>query len=334
MNTSCHHPSEGISRGRRKLVLAAGLAPWMSQVRAQEQAWRPTRPVRLIVPFPAGGGTDQVARLFADKLQARLGQSVVVDNRGGANGIVGTQLANAAPPDGLTLLIGTIDTHATNASLYANLPYDPEAFVPVSAVATLPMVLAVSKQGRARTMRELTAVAATGQGNYGHWAVGSLGHLASELFKQQANMPTLQGIPYQGTGPGMQALIAGQIDVMYMPLALARANAERLSILGVASPQRFPSAKDIPTMAEVGYPLDADGWIGLFAPPKLPPAIAQSLHKIASETIADPELNKRMLDMGVAPQRFESINAYGQWISAERARWGKVIKGLGIKLTA
>lgn len=323
----------GCGISRRNLLAATGLAATLGPALAQDSAagWKASRPIRVIVPFPAGGGTDQVARLFADRIQSRLGQTVVIENRAGANGIIGSQTAYVAPADGLTLLVGTIDTQAINSSLYSNLQFDPAAFIPVSPIAALPMVFAVNKKSRTRGMRDLIEVGKSGEGNYGHWGVGSISHLASELMKQQANIPKLQGIPYQGSGPGMQALLAGQIDVMFLTYALAQSASDRLDILGVASANRFQKAKDVPTMGEIGFPVEADSWMGLFAPPKTPKPVVDALFSAASATFADPETVKRMLDIGVSPQKFASPEAYDRWIASEQKRWSKIVADLGVK---
>jgi tripartite-type tricarboxylate transporter receptor subunit TctC len=327
--------SKGKANGLlRRLVLAALAATFtLGAAVAQEvpTPWKASRPIRMIVPFPAGGGTDQVARLFAERIQARLGQTVVIENRSGANGIIGSQVAYTAPPDGLTLLVGTIDTQAINSSLYSNLQFHPAAFIPVAPIAALPMVFAVSKQGKVRKIADLIEVGKTGEGNYGHWGIGSISHLASELMKQQLNIPKLQGIPYQGSGPGMQALMAGQIDVMFLTLSLAQSAPDRLDILGIASAHRFQKAKDIPTMADIGFPVEADSWMGVFAPPKTPKPVVEAIFAAAMATVADPETTKRMLDIGVAPQQFASSEAYGKWVAAEQTRWSKVVRDLGVK---
>jgi tripartite-type tricarboxylate transporter receptor subunit TctC len=287
----------------------------------------------LIVPFPAGGGADQVGRIVADKLQTSLGQSLFVENRPGANGIIGTQAASTAPPDGYSILLGTIDTHSTNAGLQPNLPYAPDAFIPIAPVIAMPMLFAVSKQGRAKTLRELVDLAKRGEANYGHWGAGSLAQITTEIFKQQAGLPKLQGIPYQGAGPALQALLAGQIDVLLLPLSLVRAQADRLDVIGLASKARLSYAKDYPTMAELGYPVEADAWMGLFAPPRTPPNIVDGLRSAANEMMAQPDVQKRFIDLGLSPHLFPSTEAYSAYLTADRSRWAKNIAELGIKVS-
>ena len=316
-------------------LLAVVLVPWLGTASAQDATapWKPTKPIKLIVPYPAGGGTDVPARVIAEKLQAQLGQPVIVDNRGGANGIIGSQIAFTAVPDGLTLLVGTIDTQALNPNTYTNLTFQPNAFVPVAPIATVPMVFAGSKSGKARSLSELVDLAKKSDTNYGHYGIGSLGHLAGEVFKQQAGIANMQGIPYQGTGPGSQALMSGQIDMMLLPLTMGMSNAERFYLFGLASANHFPKANQIPTMAEVGYPIIADAWLGVFVPPKTPKPVVDALHKAITATVADPDTSKRLLELGIIPQQFPTPEAYSAWVASEQARWGKVIQGLGIKLT-
>ena len=320
---------------RRVCLAAIALGAWTATAQAQDTtvSWKPARPIRLIVPYPAGGGTDVAARVVADRLHAQLGQPVVVDNRGGANGIIGSQIAFNAPADGMTLLVGTIDTQALNPNVYTNLTYQPGAFIPVAPIALVPMVFAGAKNGKAQSVKELIDLARNSETNYGHYAVGSLPHLASESFKQQAGITRMQPIPYQGTGPGSTALMAGQIDMMLLPLTIGMASADRLTLFGLASAERFPNAKQVPTMAEAGFPIEADAWLGVFAPPHTARPIIDALHRAVSATVGDPDTSKRLLDLGIRPQRFPTPEAYSAWVASEQNRWGKVIQGLGIKLS-
>lgn len=299
--------------------------------RAAATAWAPDRPVRLIVPNPAGGGSDQVARLVSDRLATRLGQPIVVDNRGGANGMIAARVAGLSPPDGHTVFLGTVETLAVNPHIYSQITFNPDGFLPVAAINTVPMVFALSRGGRARTIQDLVRIAANGQGNYGHWGVGSFGHIAGELFKEQAKTPKLEGIPYQGAAQCLQGLLGGQIDVMCMPLALARAQGTRVEIVGLASSARLPYAPDIKTMAEAGYPVELEAWFGIFAPPKTPDNVVDALREAINATIAEPQLVKRMYEMGLKPQSFPTVEAYRAWIDGERTRWSGVIRHMGIK---
>jgi tripartite-type tricarboxylate transporter receptor subunit TctC len=257
----------------------------------------------------------------------------VVENRPGANGVIGSQAAFGAPADGQTILIGTIDTQAINGSVYTNLSFQPASFLAVAPIARVPMVFAGSKKAKAQSFPELVEIAKKSDTNYGHWGVGSLAHLATEMLKQQAGISNMQGIPYQGNGPSLQAALAGEIDMVFMPLAIALANVERLNIFGLVSANRSPNAKQIPTMAEVGYPIDADAWLGVFVPPKTPRPVVEALHKAVTAVVSDPETNKRLLEFGVYPQTFASPDAYAAWVAAEQSRWSKFIQSAAVKLT-
>lgn len=321
---------------RRDVLAALSLAPWWPAVSAEDatSSWRPTKSVRLVVPFPPGGGADQLARIFAERLQPHLRQSVFVDNRGGANGIIGAQIASTAPPDGHTLFLGSIDTLSNNPGLHATLPYAPDAFVPLSALVTMPMVFAVSKQGRVRSLRDLVELGRSGDANYGHWGVGSVGHIVLEMFKQQAKLPQLQSIPYQGAGAATQALLGGQVDVLLSQWSLFQAQSDRLDAICLASKSRYAHGKDVPTMAELGYPLEADAWMGLFASPKTPLSIAHVLRSAAIDMMAQPEIQKLLIGLGLNPLQLPSPEAYAAFVTADRNRWMKTIRELGIKLSS
>ncbi len=318
---------------RRALLLGMVLAPLSSRVIAQpaETKWVPDRPLRLIVPFPAGGATDLVARMVMERLRVRLGQPIVIENKGGANGIVAARAASTAAPDGYTLFLGAIGTQAINPYVYPKMAVDPDKFVAIAAVNTLPTVFAISKEGRAKSIQEVIKLGISGQGNYGHWAIASVPHIAGEIFKKEAGIPKLVGIQYQGAAQCLQALIGGQIDIANLPLSLAQAHVDRLSIVGVASSSRLSSAPEIPTMAEIGYPVDVEAWYGIFAPPGTPKSIAKSLMMDINATISDPDLKKRMIEMGMKPQSFATTEEYEAWIKAQRTRWTAVLSDMGIE---
>lgn len=318
---------------RRRLLLGAALAPVSMHCVAQSDAskWMPDRSPRLIVPFAAGGATDLVARLLTEQLGARLGQRIVIENRGGANGIIAARAAIAAPPDGYTLFLGAIGTQAINPYVYPKMAVDPEAFVAIAAVNTVPTAFAISRTGRVKSLDDVIRLGTDGQGNYGHWGVASVPHIAGEMLKQQARIPKLEGIQYQGAAQCLQALIGGQIDIANLPLSLARTHGERLSVVGLASPKRLASAPDIRTMAEIGYPIDVEAWYGVFAPPGTPKPIVETLRREINASVADPDLRKRFIEASLEPQSFPTTEAYQAWIRAEQKRWAEVLRGLGIE---
>ena len=318
---------------RRAMLLGLALAPLSMRSQAQTPVtkWVPDRSLRLIIPFAAGGATDVVARLVMEPLGARLGQRIVIDNRGGANGIIAARAALAAPADGYTLFLGAIGTQAINPYIYPKMAVDPDLFVAIAAVNTVPTVFAISRDGRAKSLEDVIKLGASGQGNYGHWAIASVPHIAGEMLKKRAGIPKLEGIQYQGAAQCLQALIGGQIDIANLPLSLAQAQGDRLKIVGLASASRLPGSPDIPTMAELGYPVDIEAWYGVFAPPGTPQAIVDSLTADINATIAEPALRKRMIEISLNPQSFPTAQAYQAWIQGERKRWTAVLRELGIE---
>jgi tripartite-type tricarboxylate transporter receptor subunit TctC len=325
--------AHGHSPLRRALLAGAALAPMSLRAWAQGAGsrWVPDHPLRLIVPFPAGGATDLVARLLTDRLKTRLGQPIVVDNRGGANGIIATRAAASAPPDGYTLFLGAIGTQAINPYVYPRTAVDPDKFVSIAAVNTVPTVFAVLKDGRVKSIDDVVKLGRSGQGNYGHWAVASVPHIAGEILKKEARIPKLEGIQYQGAAQCLQGLLGQQIDIANLPLSLAKAQSDRLKILGLASTSRLPSEPEIPTMAEIGYPVDIEAWYGVFAPPGTSRTIVDSLSADINATIAEPDFTKRLYDAGLKPQSFPTAEAYQAWIQGERTRWTKVLREIGVE---
>lgn len=323
----------GKKLSRRELLVGLTLAPLSMGCFAQgaPTPWMPDRSMRLIVPFAAGGATDLVARLVMEKLGVRLGQRIVIDNRGGANGIVAARAAIASAPDGYTLFLGAIGTQAINPYVYPKMAVDPDSFVAIAAVNTVPTAFAILKEGRAKTLDGVISLGTSGQGNFGHWGIASVPHIAGEMLKKQARIPKLEGIQYQGAAQCLQALLAGQIDIANLPLSLAQTHRDKLLIIGLASKSRLPSAPEIPTMAELGYPIDVEAWYGVFAPPNTPKPIVESLNAAINATIAEPELRKRMIEMSLEPQSFASVQDYQVWIQAERKRWAATLRELGIE---
>lgn len=321
---------------RRALLIGLGALPlttlhFFAQAQPKSAKWVPDRPIKMIVPFPPGGATDTVARLVADQLRVRLGQSVVVDNRGGANGIVAARAAATSAPDGYNLFLGAIGTHAINPYVYPKTAVENEKFTALAAINTLPTAFAVPRNGRATTLEQIIKLGQNGQGNYGHWAVASVPHIAGEIFKKIANIPKLQGIQFQGAAQCLTALIGEQIDIANLPLSLAQAQTERLKIIGLATTARVPNAPDIPTMAELGYPVDIEAWYGLFAPAGTPQTIVDTLTAEINAIVADPEVRKKMFDMALKPQSFPSATAYSAWIQGERTRWASVLRDIGVE---
>ena len=316
----------------RALVLAAaGLLALTAS--ASAQADYPNRPIRLIIPFPPGGSNDVVGRVLAAQLGERLGRTVVVDNRGGAGGVIGTEAASKAEPDGYTLLFISAAFPAS-VSMY-KLSYDPlKAFVPVAAIAAGPNVLVVNPKLPVNSVRELIALAKSKPGvlNVGSAGVGSFQHLGTELFTSMAgvNMVTVQ---YKGGGPAMMDAIAGNVQIMFSSLVqtLAQIRAGKLRALGVGGLKRSSTLPDVPTIAEAGVPgYEAVNWWGIIVQTGTPQAIVTRLHKEISGIVQTPEMQKRFQAEAVDALQMEPAE-FGRYIEAEIVKWGAVIKKAGIR---
>jgi tripartite-type tricarboxylate transporter receptor subunit TctC len=257
----------------------------------------PTHPIRLIVPFAAGGAADSVARIVGKRVGDALGQTVVVEDRGGGGGIIGTEIVRNSDADGYTLLLGQSGPISINPGIYPKLPYDPEKdFAPISMTTTYPYVLVVNPSLGVKTVAELVALAKSkpGQLNYGTAGVGASNHLLTELFAGKAGI-RMTHIPYRGTSLAVADLISGQVQVVFAdPVsALAQVRAGTLTALAVTSKDRSPVAPDLPTIAESGYPgFDAIAWHGILAPAGTPPAIIDRLHAEIAKALKDPETIK------------------------------------------
>ncbi len=293
----------------------------------------PARPVRLIIPFPPGGSNDIVGRMIAAQLGDRLGQQVVVDNRGGAGGTIGTELAAKSQADGYTLLL--ISTaYAFNTSIYKKLPYDPaKSFVPVALLGSGPGVLVVNPALPVNSVAGLIAFAKERPGklNNASAGVGSFQHLASELFRIQAGIEWLH-VPYKGGGPAMMDLMAGQADASVGSLIqmLPHIRSGKLKALGTTGAKRSPVLPDVPTVAEAGVPgYEATNWWGFLAPAGTPPAIVERLHQEVAAVQASAE-TKRRFDTEGAEALQMSPAEFGAFIMAETAKWARVVKEAGI----
>src|SRR5215813_6126471 len=261
---------------------------------------------RLIVPFPAGGPTDIVARPLAQMLGDALKSTVVVENRAGAGGGVGTGAVAKSSPDGHTLLMGTVGTHAINPALYKALPYDPmRDFVPIALVAVAPVAIVVHPGQPVRTLADLVALAksAPGKLDYGSAGVGTPGHLTGEMFKAAAGID-IQHVPYKGSAPAVTDLIAGQIKIMFDPLQSVLSNVQggRLRALAVSSKQRSTALSDVPTIAEAGYKdFEMNAWWGVFAPAKVPSATTAALGDAIERVVRSEAFREKLEPLGVIP---------------------------------
>jgi len=302
---------------------------------AQAPAY-PTKPIRLVVPFPAGGATDILAREVAKHLTDAWGQSVVVDNRPGAGGNIGSELVAKAAPDGYTLEMGTVGTHAINASLYSKMPYDHvKDFVPVILVAGVPNVLEVNPALPVNSVQELIAYAKANPGklNFASSGSGTSIHLSGELFKVMAGVQ-MTHVPYKGSAPALQDLIGGQVQLMFdnLPPSLPQIKAGKLRALAVTSAARAPALPDTPTVAEAGLPgFEASSWFGVLAPAGTPPEIVNKLNAEIAKWLASPGAKEKLANVG-ANIAGGTPEDFARHIQAETAKWAKVVKESGAKV--
>jgi tripartite-type tricarboxylate transporter receptor subunit TctC len=321
---------------RRTVTLAAALGWLTGAVRAQGQ-W-PTKPITYIVPFPAGGTTDVLGRLIGQKLGSALGQTIVIDNRGGAGGSLGSEIAARAAPDGYTLLGGTISSHAINVSLYPKLGYDPiKSFTPITLIGTNPVVLVVNQASPYKTLADVVAAAKANKPlNSASAGSGTSQHLALELLKSKAGI-AITHIPYKGSGPAIQDVIGGQVDMMFDTTVVAGPHIEsgKLRALAVTSAKRIASMPNVPTVAESGIPGLADyeviSWQAIFAPAGTPRPIVDRLHTEIAKILKEPEMQERIAKLGMqgADMSTDQVAAFQK---AEVAKWAAVIKAANIKL--
>ena len=295
----------------------------------------PIKPIRMVVPFAPGGGTDVIARHLAARMSESLKRQIVVDNRAGANGIVGTEHVANAPTDGYTLLFVS-SPHSVNPSLYVKLPYDTvRDFAPVSMAATSPYVLVAHGSLPVRTVKELIALAKArpGQIDYASGGSGSSAHLAAELFNQMAGIK-LREIPYKGAGPALTAVLAGQVALVFGNALTVKPHIHsgRLRALGIASPKRSASAPELPTIAESGVPgYSADAVLGVLAPARTPRPIVELLNAEVHKAMRSAEMAEAMKAVGVEAA-LSTPEAFSQLIEAEIQRWGKVVRALNLKV--
>ena len=309
------------------LALALGASAVAPMAFAQSY---PSRPVTLVVPFPPGGGTDTGGRVIAEQLSRRWGQTVIVENKGGAAGQIGADLVAKAKPDGYTLLLGNIGTQAINPSLYAKLPYDPDkAFAPVSLVAELPLVMMVNPAVAAQTPAEFIALskAQAGKLSYSSSGAGGAPHLVAEMFKDQTRSFIVH-VPYRGGGPAIADLLAGHVDLSFMTAleASGHIKAGKLRALAVTSDKRLPALPDVPTLAESALPgFNAISWIGMVAPAGTPQDIVDKIAADVRAVLADEAVKARFAALGGVP-RATSPQEFGKLIAADRTRYAEIIR--------
>ncbi len=313
-------------------ALLAAAVTCSTLVLAQEY---PAKPVKIVVPYTPGGGmADRMARLVADKLQAKWGQSFIVENRAGAGANIGAEYVAKSPPDGYTLLYMEIGPLAVNKVLYAKLAYDPDAFVPVSVMVSSPNVLAIHPKVPAETLQQLIAYAKANPDrlNYGSNGAGGAPHLTAELFKQMAGVRIVH-IPYKGVPPALTDLLAGQVDMLFVGFATVHqhARAGKLRILGVGSEKRQPSVPDVPSISELLPGFVTGSSFGMVAPPKTPGAVANKLSAAIAELLKLPDVEKLMNDLGLDPVG-DTPAEMALFQKQEAERWRPLIRALGVTM--
>ena len=318
---------------RQFLHLAAGavVLPAVSRF-ARAQAY-PARPVRWIVPFAVGGSPDIIARLIGQWLSERLGQPIIVDNRPGAGGNIGTEIGVRAPPDGYTLLM-SLSVNAINPAVYDNLSFNfIRDTAPVASIASIPLVMEVHASVPAKTVPEFIAHAKANPGkvSMGSGGIGTPGHVAGELFKMMAGVDMVH-VPYRGEGLALPDVMGGQVQVLFgvMPASLGYIRAGKLRALAVTSATRQEALSDVPTVGEFLPGYEASGWYGVVVPKATPREIVEKLSKEINAALTDPNMKKRLTDLGCAVFAGSPVD-FGKFIADETEKWGKVVKSAGIK---
>lgn len=315
-------------------VMALSLLPSAANAQTTSISY-PTKPIRLVVPFPAGGATDIFARTLSQKLAEKIGSAVVVENKPGAGGTLGSDLVAKSPADGYTLLLATSSTHSIGPNLNPKMPYDAvRDFTPIAQVGNAPSIMLVPNSSPAKTIQEWIDYAKKNPGrlNYASSGNGTIVQLTAELFKSQAGLYVVH-IPYKGTALAMPDLISGKIDVLFdsLPTGLPHVKEGRLRALGVTSAQRTSMAPGLPAIAEVLPGYESNTWFGLFGPAGVRPEIVNRVNAAALQALADPEVKDKLLRLGIEPIGTSPMQ-FATMLSAESAKWKKIISERKITL--
>ena len=318
------------------LCSAAALCLAASATAAQAQANYPSKPVRVIVPYPAGGTTDMIARIAANQLTERLKQPFIVENRAGASGAIGSQAVAQSAPDGYTLLMGTASSHGINSALQKSLPYDAvKDFAPVTVVANTPNIIIANPNVPVKNLGDLIklAKAEPGKINFGSTSPGGSPHMSAELVKMMASID-MTHVPYKGAAPMLTDLIGGQVQIGFdnLPSSIGFVKSGKVRALAVTTAKRWPGAPDIPTVAESGVPgYEVSGWFGLLAPAGTPKDILHKLQAAIADAVRSPAVSKQLQDLGAEPVA-NTPEVFAQEIKDDVEKWITVVKNTGVKL--
>jgi tripartite-type tricarboxylate transporter receptor subunit TctC len=329
-------PTQGDKLMKRILDLfrKSGLGIVMAGAALASHAAYPDKPIRMVVPYPAGGSTDVIARALAAGLGEQLKQPVVVENKGGASGMIGSEYVAAQPADGYTLVFTAADTHSINPHVYAKMRYDAKRdFTPVGLAGYLTMALIVNPAKPATLTQYIQAVKAKPKGfTYASWGTGSSSQVAMEMFDSTAGIEQVH-VPFQGAAPAITAVMGGQVDSMMVPLTLAEPNhrAGKVRLLGVAAPKRVPWATDLPTLGEQGVPLDARLWLGVLGPAKMPADVVEKINQGINAALKTPALQETMVKNGLIVGS-GSAKDFANLLDSEYDRWGKTIRESKIRV--
>lgn len=311
---------------RRSLLAAAAILP--ATARAQDKY--PTRPIRLIVPFPPGGGVDLTARLLAEPLSKELGQSIVVDNKGGAGGLIGITAMAQSPPDGYTLAVTGVSTSAGPYLRGDKLPFDPNKFTHITRLVRMPLILAVKNDLPAKTLPDFMALAGKTEIRWASGGVGTSQHLAGELFAQMSGLKMVH-VPYRGTGPALNDLAAGVVDAYFGdPATLSFIKGGKARAMAVTSPERWPLLPETPCLGEAVKGYEAWNWYGLDAPPGTPDAVGDILNAAVRKAMAEPAIKQKYDENGLHPATL-TRSEYAEFMKRDGEVWGKVIRTGNIK---
>ena len=315
------------------IALAATLCSQSAQAQEPASAW-PSKPVRIIVPFPAGGTADLMPRFISERLAAKWGQAFVVENRAGAAGNIGAEAVYKADPDGYTLLSAPPPPLVINQSLYAKLAYDATQFVTVSVMGEVPNVFLIHPKVGVNTVREAIAYlkANPGKLNYASQGSGTTSHLTTEMFKTMAGGLDIIHVPYKGTAPALADLLGGQVEIMFdnLGVSLQHVRTGKIKALAVASAKRISALPDVPTMAEALPGFESVAWFGVVAPPKTPPAIAEKLSAAIAEALKTPEMKKRLVELSAEPVG-NTPTEMAAYMRQDAERWRNVIRTANVK---